>query len=98
MKNRKFTTDRDFNIYEKPATQVDIRYQEVGAGMTPSERSVRIDWEGRSIGVFAPVSTIDARKETIRVRVWDVGRKEILFELPGDDMNATGRRLWASRE
>ena len=62
------------------------------------KREVRIDWEGRNIGVFANVSDVNTEKGTIRVWVWDIGREAILFELPGEDVNLTGRRLWASRE
>ena len=85
-------------IFSKPATKTDIRYLRANPGLWPEEREVRIDWEGRDIGVFAHIRDIDLEKETLSVWVWDIGRAAILFELPGDDVNATGRRLWASRK
>ena len=87
-----------FEIFDTPPTQVDIRYLDVDIGGTPSERSVRIDWEGRDTGFFSPVEAIDTEKGTIRVWVWDIGREAILFKVPGEDMNATSTQLWASRE
>ena len=90
--------DIGFEIFDTPPTQVDIRYLEVDRGGTPEERSVRLDWEGRNTGFFVPVWDIDTEKETIKVWVWDIGREAILFRVPGEDMNATGTQLWASRE
>ena len=68
-----------FEIYDKPATQVAIRYLEVNPGVTDVEREVRRDWEGRNIGTFAPISVIDIERGTMRVWVWDIGREAILF-------------------
>lgn len=87
-----------WEIYDKPAQQVDIRYLEEDIGATDCERSVRIDWEGNDIGMFAPLDAVDSAKGTVRVWVWDIGLDYILFELPGEEMNATGKRLWATRE
>ena len=87
-----------FEIFDKPATKVDIRYIEALKGLWPEEREVRLNWEGRNIGVFANISDIDTEKGTIKMWVWDIGREAILFELPGEDVNLTGRRLWASRD
>ena len=95
---KKKKPDIGFEIFDTPPTQVDIRYLEVDIGGTPSERSVRIDWEGRDTGFFSPVDAIDTEKGTIRVWVWDIGREAILFKVPGEAMNATSTQLWATRE
>ncbi len=98
LEYQKRRPDIGFEIFDSPPIQVDIRYLKVDRGATPSERSVRIDWEGRDTGFFSPMESIDAEKGTIRVLVWDIGREAILFRVPGEDMNATGTQLWASRE
>jgi len=85
-------------IYSEPATKVNIRYLRENPGFWPEEREVRMDWEWRHIGVFAHIRDVDVDKESLSVWVWDIGREAVMFELPGDDVNATGQRLWASRE
>ena len=87
-----------WEIYDYPAQQVDIRCESINYIFHDAEREVRIDWEGHNIGTFAPIGVIDEARGTMRVWVWDIGREHILFELPGEDMNATGKRLWATRE
>ena len=98
VRRSSLTLDEQWAIYDKPARQVDIRYLSAGRGLTPSERDVRIDWEGRDIGFFSPKESIDTVREIVRVWVWDAGWDEILLEVPGEDYNATGTRIWASRE
>ena len=90
-------------IYDKPATKVDIRYieankAEANKAFLPEEVEVRLDWEGRNVGFLANASEINTQKGTIQVWVWDIGREAILFAVPGEDINATGTRMWASRE
>ncbi len=85
-------------IYDKPATKVDIRYIEANKAFLPEEVEVRLDWEGRNVGFLANTSEINTQKGTIQVWVWDIGREVILFAVPGEDINATGTRMWASRE
>ena len=85
-------------IYDKPATKVDIRYIEANKAFLPEEVEVRLDWEGRNVGFLANASEINTQKGTIQVWVWDIGREAILFAVPGEDINATGTRMWASRE
>lgn len=85
------------SIYEKPATQVNIRYVS-DFEIVPWEYEIRIDWEGRNIGCLVADHVIDTERKVVPVWVWDSGGEKILFELPGEDVNATGRRLWASRE
>ena len=84
-------------IYKKPATQVNIRYLSAFR-IVPWEYEIRIDWEGRNIGVLVQDHAIDTERGVVPVWVWDSGGEQILFELPGEDVNATGQRLWASRE
>lgn len=85
------------SIYAKPATQVNIRYLS-DFEIVPWEYEIRIDWEGRNIGCLVADHVIDTERKIVPVWVWDSGGEQILFELPGEDVNATGRRLWASRE
>ena len=85
------------SIYAKPATQVNIRYLS-DFEIVPWEYEIRIDWEGRNIGCLVADHVIDTERKVVPVWVWDSGVEQILFELPGEDVNATGRRLWASRE
>ena len=85
-------------IYDKPATKVGIRYIEANKAFLPEEVEVRLDWEGRNVGFLANASEINTQKGTIQVWVWDIGREAILFAVPGEDINATGTRMWASRE
>ena len=85
------------SIYAKPATQVNIRYLSADS-VVPWEYEIRIDWEGRNIGCLVADSVVDTEEGVVPVWVWDSGGEKILFELPGEDVNATGRRLWASRE
>ena len=85
------------SIYAKPATQVNIRYLS-DFEIVPWEYEIRIDWEGRNIGCLVADHVIDTERKVVPVWVWDSGGEQILFELPGEDVNATGRRLWASRE
>lgn len=85
------------SIYDNPATRVNIRYLSA-ASVVPWEYEIRIDWEGRNIGCWVADSVIDIEQGVVPVWVWDSGGEKILFELPGEDVNATGRRLWASRE
>lgn len=87
-----------WEIYDKPAQQVDIRCLEIHPGLTRVEKEVRIDWEGHNIGAWVNQDELDLERKTMRVWVWDIGREHILFELPGEEMNATGKRLWATRE
>ena len=87
-----------WEIYDRPAQQVDIRCESINYISHDAEREVRIDWEGHNIGTFAPIGVIDEMRGTMRVWVWDIGQEHILFELPGEEMNATGKRLWATRE
>lgn len=89
--------DRPTSIYANPATQVTIRYLS-DFQIVPWEYEIRIDWEGRNIGCLVPDHAIDTERKTVPVWVWDNGGEQILFELPGEDVNATGQRLWASRE
>ncbi len=89
--------DYQARIYDNPATKVNIRYLKANP-IVPWESEFRIDWEGRDIGFFTPASIVNAEMGIVPVWVWDSGGERILFEMPGDDVNATGRRLWASRE
>jgi hypothetical protein len=52
-------------IYDKPATKANIRYLRANQGLWPEEKEVRIDWEGRDIGVFAHIRDIDLEKGTL---------------------------------
>lgn len=65
LEYKKRKPDIGFEIYDKPATKVNIRYLRANRGLWPEEREVRIDWEGRDIGVFAHIRDIDLEKGTL---------------------------------
>ncbi len=87
----------DYSLILRKPYPVKIRCLRISKGVTDVEREVRIDWEGRNIGVFAPIDAIDFEQQSLEVLVFDDGGEKIIFRMPGEALN-TGEQLWASRE
>ena len=88
---------KDYSLILREPYKVKIRCLRISRGVTPVEREVRIDWEGRNIGVFAPIRAIDFERQALEVLVYDDGGEKIIFGMPGEALNTT-EQLWASRE